>query len=57
MRNSEWQKSEVLGGDCEAHFNVGTGDIVITCNDSCEFSADTLLLFVAELKRKGMYDG
>lgn len=54
---AEWQKSEVMGGDCEVRFNVATGDIVLQCNDFAEFTADTLTLFVAELTRKGMYDG
>ncbi len=54
---NEWQKSEVMGGDCLVHFNVATGDIIVRCNDFHEFTADTLMLFVAELERKGMYDG
>ncbi len=54
---NEWQESEVMGGDCQVKFNVATGDIVLYCNDFAEFTADTLMLFVAELRRKGMYDG
>lgn len=54
---NEWQRSEVLGGDCYVDFNVAIGEIVIQCNDSVGFTSDQLALFMAELERKGMYDG
>lgn len=59
MRNkpNEWQQSEIHLGDSIFEYNLGTGEIIIICNDSCGWDAETFRALYLEMERKGMYDG
>lgn len=53
---NEWQQPDVFLDDSIFEYNLATGEVMIQCNDSCGWDAETFRAIYWEMERKGMYD-